>query len=829
MPAYKPAQLYFRPSLITLLDKILETPLTIVEAPMGYGKTTAVREYAKSSGAFTLWKTLDSDSTDEFWQGFTYAIAQINPDDAQKLAKLGFSGTLQFLDDALALLENITFPAKTLLVFDDYHLLLSAEVDRFIELLVKAEIANLHIVIISRVNFGDQSTELVLKGYCTLINKRCFELSLTETVEYFKKCGVRLNQQEAGQVHAYTEGWISALYLCLLSYLQDRRIERQERLHDLIGNVIYENFPPEIKTFLLTLCIFDTFSLDQVKMMCPRDKAESVLRNLTKRNSFIALDPSTQTYRIHNIFNSYLRELFATKALLEQQAVWQRAGLWYMQTREYLRAMDCFQRANDPDSLLNALEQEKGLQLTGESVKKLITFFRDCPPDLKKAHPRACLIYAMNLFSYNEVALFSEECQQLAELIETIQPESGMTQAQLAGELELLFSFTKFNNIAAMSLHQRKACELLKSPSEFFDRSTPWTFEGPSVLYLFHRESGKLEQELRDLTDCLPYYRQITLNHGAGGEYAMQAEQAYYCGDFEQAEIFSHTALYAAQSANQPALAICALFVLLRLALAQGNSGALTDYLQQIRSKAKQAGIPAYYRMMGLCEGHLYNSLHQLKKVPAWITDGDLTKSQLPFPTHAYFNMIYGKALLVGGEVHKLLGISTHFKELASAFPNLLAEIYTCIYEAAAHNKLGHPRQAQVILKQALDIAAPDRLLMPFVENSADICPILASLSREAKAGEFINRIKSLSQIVAANIDSVQKTLTGAEAVTAAMTAREREIAELAVSGLSNALIGKQLYVSEVTIKKAMQSIYTKLGISNRISLAKAILNSKSY
>ena len=64
MPAYKPAQLYFRPSLITLLDKIMETPLTIVEAPMGYGKTTAVREYAKSSGAFTLWKTLDSDSTD---------------------------------------------------------------------------------------------------------------------------------------------------------------------------------------------------------------------------------------------------------------------------------------------------------------------------------------------------------------------------------------------------------------------------------------------------------------------------------------------------------------------------------------------------------------------------------------------------------------------------------------------------------------------------------------------------------------------------------------------------------------------------------------------
>ncbi len=189
--------------------------------------------------------------------------------------------------------------------------------------------------------------------------------------------------------------------------------------------------------------------------------------------------------------------------------------------------------------------------------------------------------------------------------------------------------------------------------------------------------------------------------------------------------------------------------------------------------------------------------------------------------------------MLGNGEVHKLLGITAHFKELASVFPNLLGEIYTCIYEATAHHKLGHLREAQVALKQALSLAAPDQLMLPFVENCSNIDVVLDGLSQDATVSEFIRRIKTLIKTliktVAPHIVNVQKALTGTAAAKAVMTAREREIAELAVSGLSNSLIGKQLYVSEATIKKDLQNIYIKLGINNRLALAKAILSLKSY
>lgn len=51
------------------------------------------------------------------------------------------------------------------------------------------------------------------------------------------------------------------------------------------------------------------------------------------------------------------------------------------------------------------------------------------------------------------------------------------------------------------------------------------------------------------------------------------------------------------------------------------------------------------------------------------------------------------------------------------------------------------------------------------------------------------------------------------------LTEREREVAQLAAQGLSNKEIGKQLYISENTVKTQLKSIFAKLGINSRILL----------
>jgi DNA-binding NarL/FixJ family response regulator len=49
------------------------------------------------------------------------------------------------------------------------------------------------------------------------------------------------------------------------------------------------------------------------------------------------------------------------------------------------------------------------------------------------------------------------------------------------------------------------------------------------------------------------------------------------------------------------------------------------------------------------------------------------------------------------------------------------------------------------------------------------------------------------------------------------LTAREREIFDLIASGLSNAEIGKQLYIGETTVKTHVTHVFQKLNVRDRV------------
>jgi DNA-binding NarL/FixJ family response regulator len=55
------------------------------------------------------------------------------------------------------------------------------------------------------------------------------------------------------------------------------------------------------------------------------------------------------------------------------------------------------------------------------------------------------------------------------------------------------------------------------------------------------------------------------------------------------------------------------------------------------------------------------------------------------------------------------------------------------------------------------------------------------------------------------------------------LSARQREILEMVVEGLSNAQIARRLYLSESTIKQHLGAVYKELGVRNRTEAAKTM------
>ena len=185
---YNTKSLYFPSRIKKILDGITEHPLTIIEAPMGYGKTTAVREHLRNAGVDMLWQRIYDSGAVSFWNGFAKMFRELDSNRSQSLAYIRFPEDYISRQKAIELIKDIKLPDKTVLVIDDYHLVDSSGVNSFLELLAENRIDSLHIVLTTRIAKFQRLEELALKGYLHHIKKETLEFLPKEIIDYYRAC-----------------------------------------------------------------------------------------------------------------------------------------------------------------------------------------------------------------------------------------------------------------------------------------------------------------------------------------------------------------------------------------------------------------------------------------------------------------------------------------------------------------------------------------------------------------------------------------------------------------------------------------------------------------
>ncbi|MDP2773252.1 MAG: LuxR C-terminal-related transcriptional regulator, partial [Nocardioides sp.] len=126
---------------------------------------------------------------------------------------------------------------------------------------------------------------------------------------------------------------------------------------------------------------------------------------------------------------------------------------------------------------------------------------------------------------------------------------------------------------------------------------------------------------------------------------------------------------------------------------------------------------------------------------------------------------------------------------------------------------------------------SPDRLEQ--AKSLADLAETQRALGRRTESRELLTRAADLA--LACGATALQARISGAlqalgdrpRRVLApgpeSLTASERRVASLAVSGRSNRDIAHELFVSPKTVENHLGRVYTKLGIANRRELAGAL------
>lgn len=81
-----------REHIAAKFERIFGCPLTLAVASMGYGKTTAARDFLNNRASLYIWLTVDSDeSSPQFiLDAFTSQLTKVHPEVGRQLHVFGF-------------------------------------------------------------------------------------------------------------------------------------------------------------------------------------------------------------------------------------------------------------------------------------------------------------------------------------------------------------------------------------------------------------------------------------------------------------------------------------------------------------------------------------------------------------------------------------------------------------------------------------------------------------------------------------------------------------------------------------------------------------------
>ncbi len=160
-----------RPRLIQRLNAGLHGKLTLIAAPAGFGKTTLLGEWIRSSDKSFAWLSLDEGDNNlkRFLHYLIAALQQIDESIGDGILPLLEATGDPPLEPLITILINniVSMDAEFCLVLDDYHLITKQTIHQAINFLLEHLPPNVHIVISGRVDPPIAISRLRARGQVT--------------------------------------------------------------------------------------------------------------------------------------------------------------------------------------------------------------------------------------------------------------------------------------------------------------------------------------------------------------------------------------------------------------------------------------------------------------------------------------------------------------------------------------------------------------------------------------------------------------------------------------------------------------------------------------
>ena len=318
-------------------------PLTLVAAPAGYGKTTAVAQWLDQMSDRSLaWVSLDSADNDpvRMWTHIATALERAKCVFAGGAAGLVAAHSGEITDRVLPEIVNALAeaPVPILLVLDDYHFVRADECHEQMDFLIEHLPPADAILILTRADPALRLGRLRASRRLGEIRADRLSFDRDETNALLGGEDIHLSDVALSELMMRTEGWPAGLYLAAMSLIgrddPDSFVHEFSGDNRFVGDYLMEEVlsrqPDAVRAFILDVSILQRFSAPLCEYVLQTDGASRILHDLERSNLFLMpLDANRHWFRFHHLFAAVARSEFQSDNPVRVTQLHDRAAEWF--------------------------------------------------------------------------------------------------------------------------------------------------------------------------------------------------------------------------------------------------------------------------------------------------------------------------------------------------------------------------------------------------------------------------------------------------------------------------------------------------------------------
>jgi LuxR family maltose regulon positive regulatory protein len=880
-PPLEFGELIARPRLLQKLEEAVQTRLTLLKAPAGYGKTRLMTQWfhaLRASRSRVAWLSIDEPEQDS-----TQLLAYLRAGIAAAGIRMDSSG-LAAPDQALTALVNTLEPqSQSLYLFiDGVHLLAPAPLATLCRFIDHAP-ATVRFILASRVIPEMPLARMRVRGQLLELGVDDLKFSAVEAQQFIANSGEHeLIASDLATLQARTEGWITGIKLACGMLKQG--VAPQKMLAALTGSrcavadffaeEVLAALPKSVGDFLLQTSVLGRLCPALCNAVTGGDDGRQILNLLDQSGLFvIPLDEERNWYRYHPLFAEFLQRRLLDEQPGQDAELHSSASRWFWTHESPVEAIEYALKGGDSRRAADLLElQCQNMTYTGklqtvcqiadkipedalhrcprvllcrtwmltlnlrfEEARRMLGIVAtllqrheaaaDLPPE-ELRHLRYLLLHREMILAVAEddAPRVEQQCRHLLEVF----PEEKHPYLVGTINAQLLYALREQYQLADLDRLTATAQGILARSCYSFACIALQANIGPSLFF-----AGRTDAALRALEKGLSESLRFGERNSplAALPALPMSEVLYECNDLERAEDLLATSLPNANEFGFVDHLMSGYITSARIKHARGDLTGAQQTLDEGMGVAMarklerlRLAIVAERVKFLLQDGCTEQAVRFARSAGIPQSCEHLLPKRGVTTGDEWRAVAWFRIALSEGRMQEALSVGKHWRNFCAARGAIRSLIRWDLLLAQALFISTDVRAAQRTLREAIAHAAASRAIRSFIDEGAIIRTLLAS-TYEADLDVLHPTDAFASELLETfNTLSKKKPALYAVAHRAApeglygkLSAKEREILALVSTGMRNREVATKLGMTEGSVKWYMQQVYDKIGTRRRL------------